>query len=398
MEYLCAAIHCSRVKLLVIVIYRPPPAPNNQFFDDFADMLERMASYSSPALIVGDLNLYLDAANNADTAKFESLLAASNYKQHVSVATHVGGHLLDMVLTRDELGRVPVVDVSPPGGLSDHSLIVCQLDVCAPDHYSTVTQLRRCWRSFDLGAFQHDLNNSSLVTLPPENVDDLFSAYHSTLSTLLDKHAPLRRQRLSTRRSEPWYDGECRASKRLTRRLERVNRRCHTESSRTAWMQQFQAQRQLFRRKSEAYWTSTITDCRGDSRKLWSKVGQLLKPSTVQPNQHTAANLANHFTSKVRNIHASTADAEPPTISYRSTPATPLSVLRTVTVEEAAKLLAMAPSKHCSLDPVPSWLLKQASASVAPILASLCNQAFADFRLPMSEIRLHKLEPGVLHF
>jgi len=187
--------------------------------------------------------------------------------------------------------------------------------VCAPDHYPTVTQLRRCWRSFDLSAFQHDLNNSSLVTSPPQNVGDLFSAYHSTLSTLLDKHAPLRRQRLSTRRSEPWYDGECRASKRLTRCLERVNRCCHTESSHTAWMQQFQAQRQLFRHKSAAYWTSTITDCRGDSRKLWSKVGQLLKPSTVQLNQHTAANLANHFTSKVWNIHASTADAEPPIIS-----------------------------------------------------------------------------------
>ena len=139
-------------------------------------------------------------------------------------------------------------------------------------------------------------------------------------------------------------------------------------------MQQFQAQRQLFRRKSEAYWTSTITDCRGDSRKLWSKVGQLLKPNNVQPNQHTAADLANHFTSKVRNIHASTADAELPTICCRLTPSTPLSVLRTVTVEEAVKLLARAPSKHSPLGPVLSWLLKQASTSVVPILASLCNQ------------------------
>jgi len=236
-------------------------------------MLERMVSYSSPALIVGDLNLHLD---DADTVKFESLLATNNYKQHVSMATHVGGHLLDVVLTRDELGPVPVVDLSSPGGLSDHSLIVCQLDVCAPDHYPTVTQLSRCWRSFDLNAFPHYLSNSSLVTSPPQNVDDLFKAYHSTLSTLLDKHAPLRQQRLSAWHCE-WYDGECRASKRLTRCLEHVNRRCHTESSRTAWMQQFQAQRQLFRCKSETYWTSTITNCQGDSRKLWPKSGPAAK-------------------------------------------------------------------------------------------------------------------------
>ena len=114
----------------------------------------------------------------------------------------------------------------------------------------------------------------------------------------------------------------------------------------------------------------------------------------MQPNQHTASNVANHFTSEVRNIHASIADSEPPTISCRSTSFTQLSVLRTVTIEEAAKLLATAPSQHCSLDPVPSSLLKQASASVAPILASLCNQAFADSRLPMSE--KHALVPARL--
>ena len=83
MEYLCAAIHCSRVKLLV-VIYRPPPAPNNQFFDDFADILECTASYSYPELIVSDLNLHLDVVNNADTVKFESLLAANNYTSNMS--------------------------------------------------------------------------------------------------------------------------------------------------------------------------------------------------------------------------------------------------------------------------------------------------------------------------
>ena len=34
---------------------------------------------------------------------------------------------------------------------------------------------------------------------PPDDVDELFTAYSDTLSSLVDKHAPLRRQRVSTR-------------------------------------------------------------------------------------------------------------------------------------------------------------------------------------------------------
>ena len=116
--------------------------------DDFSDVLESTSHYSS-VVIVGDLNLHLDVKNDPGTMKFESLLAANNYVQHVSVATHVGGHLLDVVLTRGDLPALST-NVSQPGGLSDHSMIVCQLNISAQDHHDTVVQYRRNWRSFEL--------------------------------------------------------------------------------------------------------------------------------------------------------------------------------------------------------------------------------------------------------
>ena len=106
--------------------------------------------------------------------------------------------------------------------------------------------------------FKADLASSSLVQCPPDDVDELFTAYSDTLSSLVDKHAPLRQQRDSTRSRAPWYDAECRSTKRLTGRLERAYHRRHSRAAHTAWKHQFQLQRRLFRSKAETFWNSAI--------------------------------------------------------------------------------------------------------------------------------------------
>jgi len=61
-----------------------------------------------------------------------------------------------------------------------------------------------------VNAFADDLRRSELVTtLPESNVDAAFLCYNATLSTLLDKHAPLTMKRVTERRSARWYDSEC---------------------------------------------------------------------------------------------------------------------------------------------------------------------------------------------
>src|ERR1043165_5817506 len=45
--------------------------------------------------------------------------------------------------------------------------------------------------SIDYQAFTKDILHSQLVLNPPSSVDDLLSCYNSTLSDLLDIHAPL---------------------------------------------------------------------------------------------------------------------------------------------------------------------------------------------------------------
>ena len=128
---------------------------------------------------------------------------------------------------------------------------------------------------------------------------DLFDLYYDTLSTLLDRHAPFRTKRLSTRRAEPWFDQECRQFRRSTRQSEQAYRLDRSVSSLAEWRSHFQEQRRVFRRNSEIYWSTAIADCHGDPKKLWSAVNRLLQPVTSSTAQHAAADLAAHFTTKV---------------------------------------------------------------------------------------------------
>jgi hypothetical protein len=77
------------------------------------------------------------------------------------------------------------------------------------------------------------------------------------------------------------------------------------------------------------------------------------------------------FQDKVARIRASTASASQPIIVKRETP--PFDCFEPVTVAEIMKLIKTVPAKSCALDPIPTWLLKQVSSHIAPVICHLCN-------------------------
>jgi hypothetical protein len=52
--------------------------------------------------------------------------------------------------------------------------------------------LSRSIHSINIKSFIHDIMSSNLITHPPTNLSDLADFYNSILSTLLNKHAPLK--------------------------------------------------------------------------------------------------------------------------------------------------------------------------------------------------------------
>ena len=176
---------------------------------------------------------------------------------------------------------------------------------------------------------------------------------------------------VSSRQSARWYDSECRLTKRATRLLERKYRRLHTEESLAAWRCQFQHQRRLYQSKFTSFWSSTIDSLERNPRAIWRAVNEILQPPQQRSSKLSANDFATFFQNKVAGIRASTESASQPIVVPREGP--PFDRFEPVTVPEIMKLIKTAPAKSCALDPIPTWLLKQVSSYIAPVICHLCN-------------------------
>ena len=191
---------------------------------------------------------------------------------------------------------------------------------------------------------------------------------------------------LYARPSAPWFDMECHLTKVKTRKLERSYRSCPSQRSRKEWQQQFEHQRQLFQVKAASYWSSAIDMCGNDAKAMWRKLRCLLQPMPDTVQRHTADQFAQQFSNKVDMIRRSTATAPTPNIRHRDVDV-PLCEFELVTAEEIVSILRHLPTKHCTIDPIPTWLVKQLGHVLAPVLATLCNASFDRCLLPVSQKR-----------
>lgn len=156
-----------RRNVLVIVFYSPGSADVNiAFFEDFDDVLENAATYACPIVILGDVNIHIQAVANSHAVRFQSLLDSYGLIQNVSTPTR-GAHILDVIITRSE-HPASVSKVEPPG-LSDHSFITANVNLQFNHSEPRTAVRRRQWRSFDFDCFSEDLKFSTLLTNPPSN-------------------------------------------------------------------------------------------------------------------------------------------------------------------------------------------------------------------------------------
>ena len=141
-------------------------------------------------------------------------------QQHVHSATHEHGNTLDLVITnqRDNLvSNVSVMDYA----ISDHYSVECTLNISKKIRNDRF-QLKRALKHIDMGVFVNDIKvtNTYMKTEDP-CVDKMLDAFNSTLSTILNKHAPLKKIRVKTQ-PHPWYNEDIKDARLHRRVCERV--------------------------------------------------------------------------------------------------------------------------------------------------------------------------------
>lgn len=91
-------------RLRIVIIYRLPfspvhPVSISTFFAEFSDYLESVMC-NEPLVLLGDFNIHVDVPTDMDAIQFRDLLDSMGLQQHVKQPTHIHGHTLDLLITR----------------------------------------------------------------------------------------------------------------------------------------------------------------------------------------------------------------------------------------------------------------------------------------------------------
>ena len=103
-------------QLLVHVIYQPPSTSKTKFIEEFNSFMKAAALSPHENIILGDVNIHLDS-QNCWTDNFNTVLSGFDFIQHVSLPTHMQGHILDVLCTSKSL--TPPVHQYVKGCLGD---------------------------------------------------------------------------------------------------------------------------------------------------------------------------------------------------------------------------------------------------------------------------------------
>ena len=160
---------------------------------------------------------------------FLALVDSFNLKQHVCSPTHHAGHILDLLITRDDDQLVTSVSIHD-AAFSDHFVVNCALSLEKPPF--TRKQIILVLRILIL---IFDIRSSSLLSDPPNELDDLVARYDSELSGIFNRHLPIKKRTVTIRPVAPWYSEEL---KREKRRLERWWRASRSMRDHEAYMRQ----------------------------------------------------------------------------------------------------------------------------------------------------------------
>ena len=129
------------------IVYRPLRSDKNTtsisvFFDEISELFTSICIKTGRLLITGDFNIHVDLPEKPDVSQFLQIIESFGLKQHVNVPTHVTGHILDLVFTREDcdfLSCVPKAHFM----MTSHSTILFSLNWAKPSRPAIVRTCRK---------------------------------------------------------------------------------------------------------------------------------------------------------------------------------------------------------------------------------------------------------------
>ena len=296
------------------------------------------------------------------------------------MVTHSKGHTLDLIITNndDEVisSLCPFFDLP-----SDHASITCKINMPRPMRVQVCKKHRKVY-AIDVDNFTEDLKHLGFINDPPSTLPALVDSYNSELLSLLDKHAPLMDRTISIRPHAQWFSDELRVLKKEKRRLERKWVKSRLEVHKQMYVEYSKRYYTAIQQAKTEYFNKRVSN--SNQKQLFQFVDSLLKVkhAPILPKHDSAFELAQrlnkYFSEKIQALRTEL-DSQPTRdlslqVNERISE-TLMSSFEVVSSDVVMKAINSAPSKSCSLDPIPTDILKKSLGALLPSITSMVNKS-----------------------
>ncbi|XP_078374323.1 uncharacterized protein LOC144657833 [Oculina patagonica] len=333
---------------------------------------------NEPLVLLGDFNIHVDVPTDMDAIQFRDLLDSMGLQQHVKRPTHIHGHTLDLLITRQS-DEIIVKEPETERYFSDHAVVLSHLRTAVPAPKARHAEFRKL-KEINKQQFLEDIRNSSLCRDPPDTLDELVECYNNTLRSLLDKHAPVRARHVNSRTRPPWFNVEIMKARRERRSAERKWWASRFDSDLAVFKAKRNFALHVMNESRRAYYKQYIDENSFDQGRLFRASKRLLNfhVDRALPPHTDARMLANemgeYFVHKITAIR-SELDADASGATSLATSASSCNEFSEFTPlsEESVRRIAASCAKSCALDPLPSSILTFCLDELLPVLRKIVN-------------------------
>ncbi len=384
----------NKKKIRLVIIYRPESDPiknpytMTECYKEFTELFAYYKSLKEEAIFCGDYNFHMNKPDDDKAQKFKDILETFELKQHVSESTHKEGNTLDLIISNNESSIIShQVDLM----ISDHCNILFDLDMSRPPRIKKNITYRKT-KSININDFKKDIKHSMAQIKLDDNLEDLVDTYNENLLGVLDKHAPKQTKLVTLREKTPWTTEEIRPHKRELRRLERKMKRTKLEIDKQLFKDKKAEYKEFLNNKRNEQYTKLIQENSDDPKNLFNVINKALhkKEDTPLPpgmsNEELANDFNEFFDGKIQTIRdnldstQNSITLKPEITKYTQQ----LTEFRLLSQEEVKKLISTSANKHCELDPIPTWLLKECIDDLLPLITQIINLSLQLGDMPLS--------------
>ncbi len=382
---------------LICCVYRHPSSKVDNLTSHFQNLLSNISS-NKFVFIMGDFNVnLLDYASHSPTTDFVNNFFSHNLLPCIHHPTRVSEHrasVIDNIYTNATNANITSGNILMQ--ISDHFPQFLVLKNAQVSHNKSES-FKHDYSKFKDDKFLEEFNQTNFTYFENSNMDvnQRFDRFLKDLSTLTNKHAPIKRRsrREIKLKDKPWINDKIQKMMRIRDRILLKLRKKRNNNNLTLYKKFRNRVCNEIKKSKESYFHNFFSTNTQNMKKLWSGIKTIISHKssnsssinkikdmegnvTSEPSE--ISNIFNDFFVNVADEITKTIPKTPKSpldyLSNRTSNSLFLTPVTSIEVYDLINILNSA--KSVGPNSIPIKLLKILGASVSPLLALLVNQSF----------------------